>query len=189
LSKRKVIINNRTLAINHLKQTVYSSYIKDVYEEFTSFLQGLIYEAFVNSKVNPERVVGEHKISMSTIEILKYIEDGTLTNKVIESIFQSLERERSTILLIDKICKKLDLNINADIKNQAIYYMEIRHILVHTDGKADREFIRTHHDLNYTNNNYIILNYSTISKFRSNITELVYELDQCALEKGIIKPH
>ncbi|MEA1960481.1 MAG: hypothetical protein U9N81_04195 [Bacillota bacterium] len=189
LSKRKNIEDNRKLAINHLKQTVYASYVKDVYEEFTAFLQGLIYEAFTNSKVNPERIVGEHKVSMSTVDILKYTENNTLIEKVIESIFQSLENERSTLILINKTCKKLDLNINDNIKEQAIYYLEMRHILVHTDGKADNEFIRKHPNLRYTKKNYIVLNYATISTMRSNIKKLVSALDQSALEKGIVRPH
>ena len=35
--------------------------------------------------------------------------------------------------------------------NDAVYYLEIRHKLVHTDGYADEEFKKTHPRLRYTN--------------------------------------
>ena len=99
---------------------------------------------YITAKVTPDRLVGEHKVNLSANDILKFAADGTIAQVVIDNIFQSLENERSTISLITKICKKLDLNVDKAVIDNAVYYLEIRHKLVHTDGFADAEFKASH---------------------------------------------
>ena len=83
----------------------------------------------------------------------------------------------------------LGLNISKQCINDAVYYLEIRHKLVHTDGYADEEFKKTHPRLRYTNKNYIDLTYKTILDFRRTLFKLVDEFDSEALNKHIVYPH
>lgn len=189
ISRYSICDDNRLQVIRHLKSSIYSSYIKDSYEELTIYLRGITLEAYKNATVNPGRIIGEHTIKMSSVDILTGISNGTLAQTVIDSMFQSLEAEKSTISLIEKTCSKLGLNISKQCINDAVYYLEIRHKLVHTDGYADEEFKKTHPRLRYTNKNYIDLTYKTILDFRRTLFKLVDEFDSEALNKHIVYPH
>lgn len=189
ISRYSICQDNRLQIMRHLKSTVSASYIKDAYEELTIYLRGITTEAYRNATVSPERIIGEHKVNMSAVDILLGIKDGTLAQTVIDNMFQTLENERSTIGLIKKICSKLGIDVSATIVENAVYYLEIRHKLVHTDGYADKEFRDSHPSLRYTHGNYIDLTYSTITSAKNALFELVRAIDDDALAKGIINPH
>ena len=89
ISSYSIRQENRLLLASHLRTTVYSSYVKDVYEEVTMYLRGIVSEAYQNATVDPRRIIGEHKINMSTVDVLAGIRDGTLAQTVIDNMFQT----------------------------------------------------------------------------------------------------
>lgn len=188
ISRYSICQDNRLQIMRHLKSTVSASYIKDAYEELTIYLRGITAEAYQNATVSPERIIGEHKVNMSAVDILSGIKDGTLAQTVIDNMFQALENERSTIGLIKKVCSKLGITVSNQIIEEAVYYLEIRHKLVHTDGYADEEFRNSHPTLRYTHGNYIDLTYPTITAAKKALFDLVCAIDDDALAKGIINP-
>ena len=108
---------------------------------------------------------------------------------VIDNIFQCLENERSTIALISKFHQKIGIEKNDELINDAIYYLEIRHKLVHTDGFADSEFISSHQTLTYTASNYISLNYTTIKEAKNSVMALVKDMDSKIMQKQLVPPN
>lgn len=189
LSHYKVGDQNRRLVVNHLKSTLYTAYIKDLYEEFSIYLKGIMKEAYSNAKVSPERLSGEHKVNLTSVDILQHLQIGDLADVVIDNIFQSLENERSTIGLITKFHKKIGIDIEHTLVENAIYYLEIRHKLVHTDGYADEEFKKTHDLLNYTSANKIKLDYCTICQAYEAVFLLVSDMDSKVINAGLAKSH
>ncbi|MGS0765168.1 hypothetical protein [Syntrophomonas curvata] len=189
LSKRSVCQENRRMAAYHLRQTVFGSYIKDMYEEFSRFLRNTIAEAVANLKINPDRLVGEHKVNLSAKEILSLRTITAINEKVVDILFQTLEAEQSTIKLIKKTCDKLGLDISDDLINNALPYLELRHKLVHTDGKLDAEFKRKYPHIRCTNRDYVDLRYVMIREARNHVNNLVFAMDDEALTKGFVNPH
>lgn len=189
MSKRTVSGNNRQLAINHLKQTVFSSYIKDLYEEVYDYLKSVLTEAAIRSKVEPDRLIGEHRVEVKVSDILQADKLQGVIEDIVAKIFRKLENERSTTSLIKKTCDKLGLNVSEEIQSKAIYYLEIRHQLVHAGGKADEQFKKTHPDLNYTADDYIDLRFKLIQKARKSVAEFIEEFDSQAISNGLILPH
>lgn len=189
LSTWRICQENRSMAIYHLRQTVYGSYIKDMYEEFTHFLKNTIIEAVANLKTNPDRLIGEHKVSISAKEILNLDSKQAVNEKIVDSLFQTMEAERSTIKLIKSTCNKLGLEISEDLINGALPYLELRHKLVHADGKLDAEFRSLYPFIRHTNKNYVDLRYSLIKEARSNVNNLVIAIDDDALQKELVVSH
>lgn len=180
---------NQQLAMNHLRQSVFSSYIKDLYEEVYDYLKSVLTEAAIRAKVDPERLIGEHRIEVKVTDILQTDKLQSLIEDIVSKVFRKLENERSTTALIAKTCNKLNLEIDETIQSSAIYYLEIRHQLVHADGKADAEFRATHPDLEYTADHYIDLRYKLIKKIKKAILDFINEFDKQAIEKDLVLPH
>lgn len=189
LSGYKVGVQNRRLVVNHLKSTLYTAYIKDLYEEFAIYLKGMMKEVYCNAKVTPERLSGEHTVKLSSVDILHHIQVGDLVDVVIDGIFQSLESERSTIGLITKFHNKIGIEINQSLVDSAIHFLEIRHKLVHTDGYVDEEFKKAHDLLKYTSANKIKLSYYTICQAYEAVLCLVSDIDAKVINAGLAKSH
>lgn len=189
LSRRKVTNHNREMAIFHMRQTLYSAFIKDIYEELYRFLRCTIFEAVEKLKVDPDRLLGEHKINLQAKDILKLKSMTAINEKVIDSLFQTLEAEKSTTKLITKVRDKLGLTFDDSLILDALPYLELRHKLVHADGKLDLDFQSKYPIIHCTSKNYAILDFSTVKDAYEKITKLIVAIDQDALAKRLVDTH
>ena len=189
LAKRKITRHNRDMAIFHMRQTLYSAFIKDIYEELYRYLRSTIFEAVENIKVDPDRLIGEHKISLQAKDILKLGSISAVNEKIIDTLFQTLEAEQSTIKLITKVRDKLGLSFDESLISDALPYLELRHKLVHADGKLDAEFRTKYPIIKCTSGSYAILDFSTVKDAYEKITSLIIAIDQDALAKRLVNKH
>ena len=191
LKTRSITLTSKKIVVNHLRKTVYSAYIKDLFEELTTYIKSLLYEAAAISKdeSRARRLLGDQKITFSAAEILQYETLNDLIGKISENIIQSLENERSTKELILKVCKKIGLNVDDNIINNALPFLELRHKLVHMDGQVDTQFKKKYKMFKYDKNSYVVLNSQIAKNAKINISKLVEAIDIAAIGKGILKPN
>lgn len=182
---------NRILLANHLKQTIYSSYIKDIYEEVTDYLKLLVKHALSSDGlVNKKRIIGNNKITLEAKEITGFSNLEQLCGEIVVRMFQQLEQERSTLNLIQEVFRKLDIPEPEDgcLVERAITYLNIRHYLVHADGVCPEEF-RTKVDQNifkFGIKGYIRLDFDFIKSFRTTILDLVNHIDESIINLNIL---
>ena len=191
LNTRKANTTSRGIVINHLKATVYSSYIKDIYEELTAYIKSFLYEAALKAKdpCTAKRLLGDQKITINAADALTYNTLDDLIMMIAESIIQGLEHERSTKELVRKICSKTSITIDDKKLEEALPFLELRHKLVHTDGKVDSEFKNKFPQFTYDKDDYITLNHKTILAAKSKITSLVLAIDKEAIKIGLLLPN
>ncbi len=149
MGKKHTKLNNRTLAkqskknvVTHLRRTVYSSYIKDLYEELTLYLKSLVRQGALISKDKNSayRLLGEHNFKLSARNILQFDTLENLIMQIANDIIRKLDNERSTLFLINQVCTKLGLKVSDSTIKAALPFLNIRHILVHADGHMDKDF-------------------------------------------------
>lgn len=131
LASRKVNRHNRELALNHLKGTIRAAFLKDIYEDVSTYITDLLAGA-ARAGLSPERLIGENKMSFEVNDVLKCGCWESVINLVAESLFRKLENERSTLKLLIAIDKKLNLGVPEKVIQDALPYLEIRHLLVHS---------------------------------------------------------
>lgn len=176
LSKRENTPESRKLVVEHLRKTVYTSFIKDLYEEVTEYLKYILKEAALNG-AKPERLVGAHRVQMSANDILLKRDKQEIVEAIMLQIFQQLEGERSTIELIKKIKNKLGINLQDKLVDDAVPYLEIRHILVHSDGKPTEEFKNKYPTIKLDKKRKISLNYKFAQSAYNSIDLLLKQID------------
>jgi len=186
LSRRQNKPTSRKQVMAHLKATVYAAYVKDIYEELTHYLQKVLSD-FAISHADGKRLVGDHSTNIDAATILSLGSWENICRYVSKKVFQALENERSTKKLIDKMAKKLNLQISQTIFNDALPYLEVRHCLVHSDGKADNDFIKDFPDIQLDTKGFIILNFSFIREFRKRVHNLVLEFDAKILAADLLE--
>lgn len=186
IARRRNSAGGRTLIINHLRSTIYASYVKDVYEEITQYLRTILRQASQNG-FNAGRLVGEHTFKVDARTVLDLGNWDEVCTMVTESVFQSLEAEKSTLKLFEKMASKLALDVDLNLINAALPYLEIRHFLVHTDGKLSLNYMALHPHIPIKSNGYIDLNYAFINGLRISVRALMANYDREVIDKELLK--
>lgn len=187
LSRRQNSDGSRKLIINHLRKTLYSSYVKDVYEEVTQYLKTILEQAVENG-FQAGRIIGEHSTKIDAKSVLETGSWENVTRLIADSVFQHLEAEKSTISLLKKIRDKLDLKFDEALINKSLPYLEVRHFLVHADGKVSDEFKRKYGHIKTDNKGFIELNYNFICQMRDSVRTLITAYDEAVISSNLLKP-
>lgn len=183
LQKRLNSVGSRQLVTEHLQHTVYTSYIKDLYEEVDEYFLYLV-TAGIQSLSNKEQIISYVDKDFSPAEILKLNDYKSIMSFVAYRIVKSLDAERSTIAKINKINKMLNLNVSKDVIQGALPYLEVRHIFVHSDGKPDKGF-KYLDVFHLDRKRRIKLTDTDIANAREKITNLVKAFDEAMTRRKL----
>ena len=176
--------HNRILVTTHLKRTMYVAFIKDLYEEVTEYIRYILMVSAENV-VNVDRLIGEHTVNFNANQILSLRTRTDIVKMIMKQVFRKLENERSTPNLIRKTNDKLGLNVSDVIIDEALPYLEIRHLLVHSDGKPDEMFSQRYPNVEIERGR-IKLNFSIVLQAYNAINQLVEEFDRQIMATGYI---
>jgi hypothetical protein len=67
--RRKNSDGSRKIVVNHIRSTLYSSYVKDIYEELTHYLRTVLTQASMNG-FNSGRLIGERSFKMDAKAVM-----------------------------------------------------------------------------------------------------------------------
>lgn len=185
LKKRTVSPHNRKLLVTHLKQSMYSSYLKDIYEDVLEYFNNIV-SGVARKGLNPDRLIGEHKIHIDANTLIKCRTYDKVIELVSAELIRCLENKRSTVKLIETLCGKLAITIDNETIDNVLPYLEVRHLLVHRDGVADDIFISKFPGIVLTDENEVRLDFDFIKKARSAIVSMVKEFDRQVIVNDLI---
>lgn len=185
ISRRRNSKVSRKQTINHLRQTVYASFVKDAYEEVTLYLK-LILEKAASNGFDAGRIIGEHTFKIDATTILGAGDWSNVARLITDSVFQSLEAEKSTLKLLEKISNKLALNVDKDLINRALPYLEVRHYLIHADGLLTQEFREANKQILHNKEGYVQLDGTFICALRDSAKALVADYDNKVINADLL---
>lgn len=170
----------------HLKNTLRSAFVKDLYEDFVDFLAETMTRA-AQKGVDPGRFAGDVKLDLKATEILAAGSWDGVVSVISKKVFRALEGERKTTELITKAAIRLGLKIDQNIIDTAMPYLDARHMLVHQDGKADDQYRKKHPGVTIREGK-ILLDSNFTTKARQTIDALAEAIDQEVIAANLVKP-
>ena len=185
LAARASTAHNRRLAVSHLKATLCASFLKDIYEDLTAYMQSVL-EAAARNGLDPNRLIGEHKVQLDANDVLAAKTWPGVVHMVAESVFRRLENEKSTKDVIQKINAKLNLGVSQARVNAALPYLEMRHLFVHADGVADNLFCKNFPKFGAKAGTKIALDFSMLRNAKKAVLALVEELDAKIVVNNVV---
>lgn len=185
LAGYKSTAHNRKLVVAHLKATLRAAYIKDLYEDFYAYLLELV-TAAARAGLQPGRLIGEHKFELDANVVLACTTWDGVIKLVSDSLFRQLEQQQSTPKLLTAIDKKLGLKVDPKLLKAALPYLELRHLLVHSDGVADAKFCKDYPGFKVTPGDTIRLSHAITTAAREAITKLAETYDSRAVKASIL---
>lgn len=169
--------NGRTSVAKHLRNTTFVAFIKEIYEEVAEYFRYILKQGALNG-VEIGRLVGNNEINLKANEILSKTNMDEVVDLIMKRLFRQLENERSTTKLIAQINNKLGLSIEQHIINNALPYLEARHIFVHADGKPDKDYLTRHQQTKTDSNGRIKLDDVFIRRAYSAAKILIIAFDR-----------
>lgn len=179
---RRVMVTSRNKLHNQAivdMYSIFSQYIADVIAEIQRKKPFAILSAI---PANSER-------SLKYDEIMRLGNYNAILSEISKRIFRSLENERSTIKLITKLIKTTQINVAQDKIDNALLYLELRHLIIHNNACADTKFMKlnTSHVINVNAvNKKVILNYTTTNMAITSIFILCKTIDDEIVRKGLV---
>jgi hypothetical protein len=147
LSRRTNNHDSRKIVLKHLRNTVYRSYMKNLYEESTNYFCDIL-SLFSRYNRDAKRIVGSDKVEINVLDILEDGNIASIISNIVDKIFTKQENQRNAKELIEQINKRMNLHIDSGLINNAFLFLEIRHLLVHSNGIADEYFVSNNPTMN-----------------------------------------
>ena len=185
LKRRANSAGSRTLVTNHLRSTVYGSFVKDVYEEITHYLKTILKQA-ARSGFDGGRIIGDHSFTTDARALLRMGNWESVCEHVAESVFRALENERNTVRLLQKMSKKLGLEVPNHLIDELAPYLEVRHFLVHADGRANPDFQNTNTSFLYTSDGKVVVNYRFVIELQEKSQALIEAFDNAVIANNLL---
>lgn len=176
---------NRKMAIRHLKASLCASFLKEAYEDVTAYMQDIL-EAAARNGLDPNRLIGEHKVSFEANDILRAQNWHAVVHLVTKSVFRKLENEKSTKDLLKSMNTKLNLGVTQTKIDAALPFLEIRHLLVHADGIADAAFCNSYPTFGASVGVKIKLDFTVLQNARTALLELVQQFDEKVIACNVV---
>ena len=113
----------------------------ELYAYFADYMSGIIREI---ENINPKRVLSlippQNPTDLSYSDIFTLGNYNVIMDEIALRVFRSLENERSTPKMLKKFIKTANINIPVIVQQEALVYLEIRHLIIHNNSKADAKF-------------------------------------------------
>jgi hypothetical protein len=177
---------SRNTCGNHLRATMATAYIKDLYEDFSEFIADTMAKAAMKG-VNPAKFIGDVNINVQARDILATSSWEGTVNLISSEIFRKLENERSTKDLVKKASMRLGLQIDSGLLDAAMPYFDTRHILVHRDGKTDQKF-RDDHPAIRLKASKIIVDLALAKSAKTAVADLAFDIDAKIISADLVRP-
>lgn len=164
--------------------------IIELYAYFSDYLSSIIREL---ENTRPQQILtmipSDAEVSLKYSDIFKLASYDKILDEISQRVYRVLENERSTPKLLRKFIKTLSLYIPINLQEDALTYLEVRHLIIHANSRADNKF----HRLNQRglvkvnpSNQVLTINYAMSSAAIIKVQELCKKLDEEIVTKGLL---
>ena len=168
--------------------------ICQLYSYFVDYLHEILFELYIK---NPKKVVENltknskgSNFSFDYYDVIKLGTYSALEHQMVDTVFRKLEDERDTKKLMTKILKCAGIDDLVDNKiNEALQYLELRHLFVHHKGIVDEFYARVYGNLftpALNKGHQVPRTYTTYSNAVTKISTLVHIIDQKLISTGLV---
>ena len=180
----KQIDISRTITTSRIK--INEQAIIELYAAFSDHLTSIVSELAHSasklkilgliSAIHPETTRDNNKLSYKDIfELASY---DAILDEISHRTFRKIENQRSTTKEVETFLNTLNLEIPEDIKNDAILFLGVRHLIIHNNSKADETFNNSNNKgIIKTNRGKIQINYQLSNAAIEKVTELCMLID------------
>ena len=164
--------------------------IIEVYSEFSNYVADIITEI---ERKQPKRflsILSENsEKGIKYHDVIRIGSYNALIEEIARRVFRTLENKRCTKDLLSTFIKNTKISVNSNILDKALAFLEIRHLIIHNNTKADDKFrsLPRHDIVNINRSNQkITLNFKVSNEAINAIFRLCKSIDDEVITKNLI---
>lgn len=176
----------RTFVTN--RNSINQQAIVDLYRAFSFYIKSVISELAKQDPMGLQKLLSDKSDrQISYPEIIKLGSYESVIDEMANKIFRSLERLRSTTDMLDKLITITHISIEEESKEDALLYLELRHLIIHNYGKVDEKFLeKNNKGLVKVSGKKIIFNYALSNKALNIVYALCKQIDDELIRLNLI---
>lgn len=179
---------NRTFITN--RNRLNQQALIELYKTFSYYIKSIIHEL---SLQDPMRMQGllcaKTEKNVSYPDIIKLGSYDAIIADMSKKVFRSLERLQSTPELLDKLIDLTGIRIDDSLKEEALLYLELRHLIIHNNAKADDKYISLNQEKKVSinsNTKKIYYNYTLSNTAMNVVYQLCKTIDDELIRLGLV---
>lgn len=167
-----------------------------LYDYFSSYLRSIVKEMYEKKPlfIAQKAVLnknGEDKenLTLKFAEIIRLGDYSSIENEIVNRIFRSIEELKSTKKLLDRILSDTKVNISNGDKEDALKYLEFRHLLTHNKGLIDNKYACSYGKKftpNLNDGNKIPTRFNIFKDALNAVSGLCLKIDQELIRTGFV---
>ena len=180
------------LAIVTSRKKLHEQAIIELYSEFSNYMSCIISEM---EHKQPKRFLSilaqDSEQGIKYHDIIKIGNYDSLIDEMANRVFRTLENKRNTKDLLKTVIKSAKITIDNDTLETALAYLELRHLIIHNNTKADAKFLSLpKRDIVIVNrrNQKINLNFQVTNEALNAVFRLCKLIDNALVDKHLVNP-
>ena len=172
------------------RKKLHEQAIIELYGEFSNYLANIITEIVHKQPKRFLSILSENSDNgIKYKEVIRIGSYNALIDEIAKRVFRTLENKRSTKDLLSAFVKNIKIDVDNTILETALAYLEIRHLIIHNDTKADAKFkSMARHDVVSINNSTqkITLNFTVSNEAINAVFQLCKNIDDDIITKELV---
>lgn len=158
----------------------------ELFNLFSYYMKDILKEMYL---LRPKSITQKCNKEITYSKISEFASLDSLVDYMIDDIFKELESIRSTQKLVKRILNHTKAVIPQNISDDALMYLNIRHLIIHNDSKVDSEFYEKYKNkLSISLNGKVPTEYSTFKSALESVYNYVKTIDAELISKNFINP-
>lgn len=114
----------------------------ELFRAFSYYIKSIVREMAHQDPIKLQGLlVNKGDRSLSYPDIINLGSYNAIITDMANKVFRSLENIRNTTEMLDKLINLTTANIDPTVKEDALLYLELRHLIIHNNSNADDKFI------------------------------------------------
>lgn len=154
----------------------------ELYNLFAYYMKDILKEMY---QLHPKSITEKSNKTLTYSQLSEFTSIDELVDFMIGDIFKELEAIRSTQKLVKRIVGHTKIQIPQAQADEALMYLNIRHLIIHNDSKVDKDFYDKYKNkLTISLNGKVPTDYQTFQAALLAIYTYV-----CAIDQQLIARH
>lgn len=175
---------------NHAMKRNAELAIQLLYPHFTEYLRLLLKEMYDVSPleiVSKAQGMNKAQASFRFDEIVRLGSYEAICDHMVDQVFRSLESQRNTRKLLDKILDNTEVEIDQLVFRDAMMYLDMRHLIVHNTSLVDEVFEQRYGStLNTKAGDKLKVDMGVAKRAVKTVEGLCIQVDRGLIAKGLI---
>lgn len=156
----------------------------ELYNLFSYYMRDILKEMY---QLRPKSITEKCNKTLTYSKLTEFSSIDELVDYMIDDIFKDLESIRSTSKLVKRMLGHTKIQIPQALSDEALMYLNIRHLIIHNNSKVDKEFFDKYKNkLQISLNGKAPTDYQSFQRALQVIYDYIKTIDQQLILKHFI---